>query len=1122
MKIYYSNISILTINLLVVFGFMLFSSFDLMSQEKQISKGLEHFEMNEYALAIPHFEEAIELDARSYQANKLLGNCYRKLKNYEKAEMYFAELVKMPEVSAEDYLYYGQVLLANNKLNEAEKYFEKFAELGENQFLGELMLLSIQKQKQWADLPKHYKIDSLIGLNSPASEFSIQFFQDRFYLVSSRGENYYSPESPSWTGDNFLGIFEADTTELFNLEPINLKEVSGSINSFYHDGPIAIDKTENRIAVSRVDNRMKGKNFVNQMKLYLGEFKKGKWKRFTDFPYNSDSYSLGHACFADSGKTLYFSSNMSGGYGKMDLYVSEKVNGEWTVPKNLGEQINTPLDEVFPFYYNEKLYFSSDGHTTYGGLDIFYVEKNEDLYSEPINMKAPINSNRDDFSIYFLNDENGFFASNRMGSQGKDDIFFFKEVRPPDIKLNALFEYNGLPQEGIRVNLLNENDSVVAYTFTDESGKFSFEDLPYDENYLIQLDAEDNSIVEDGRLFIVDEKGDKLQLLYALKSGSYKYRSLPFEEIVELNHLLAEDESKLLGVSNNINGTIYKKLPGDFKDSVMVYLLNDNGEVIDSVWSDKNGNFSFEELPADANYLIKVNSEDPGLQLATYNDENRMNQNVSSSNGIFELKNMKDASKSTFSATNQGYTTLIARLVHQGEPVKHQWIKIYNKDKELLASVLTNALGEFQFNELQFDDTYLIELPELDTKTLYESVIYVLNEKGDALYLLNQLKNGDFEFNSLPFDEYSKMQLIEQAYVPMIVKLVGQLYEKLPGDFENQEPTLVYAIDESGTVIDSAWTDARGKFTFQKLKADETYTFKMKDESNNLNMAILDKNDLIVEKTTLNEDGEFEYQMLTYQVAQFDKLEVEDPELIELDNKLRGQVFKKLPGDYGDSLKVYIYDDEGSLIATTYTDSNGKFEFSKLDFDGNYFFEVEGADDSFQLVTLDENNNVLHRTIRNKFGQFTYSRLKQVKHKVKLIDTEDKELIVFLADEDSFANNDVKTINVNYRFDSYRLEKSELHKLDEFLKEVSQSNQKIKITSHTDIRGSKAYNIELSRKRSQFVFNYLVKKGINKSKIKSDYKGELLPLIDCEKRDCTEVDHRMNRRTEVKLLQEKN
>ena len=148
MKIYYSNISILTISLLAVFGFTLFSSFDLMSQEKQISKGLEHFEMNEYALAVPHFEEAIKLDARSYQANKLLGNCYRKLKNYEKAEMYFAELVKMPEVSAEDYLYYGQVLLANNKLNEAEKYFEKFAELGENQFLGELMLLSIQKQKQ--------------------------------------------------------------------------------------------------------------------------------------------------------------------------------------------------------------------------------------------------------------------------------------------------------------------------------------------------------------------------------------------------------------------------------------------------------------------------------------------------------------------------------------------------------------------------------------------------------------------------------------------------------------------------------------------------------------------------------------------------------------------------------------------------------------------------------------------------------------------------------------------------------------------------------------------------------------------------------------------------------------
>ncbi|MBD3660854.1 MAG: PD40 domain-containing protein, partial [Arenibacter algicola] len=392
-----------------------------------------------------------------------------------------------------------------------------------------------------------------------------------------------------------------------------------------------------------------------------GEYKKGKWRNFSSFPFNNDDYSIGQATFADSGQTLYFSSDMPGGYGGMDVYGSFLNNGIWSMPKNLGSEVNTPLNEVSPFYFNKRLYFSSDGHTNSGGLDIFQAEIKYGQWTNPRNLLNPINSSGDDFSFYLKDKKSGFFASNREGVKGEDDIFYFEKRPQENVKLHALFEYKGLPQENIKATLVNSEGTTLEVAYSDSQGAFTFNNLPYNEDYLIKLDAEDQAVLQEGRFFIVDESGNK-QMLLEQRNGGYNFKSLPADDLKEMNRLMAIDNNSIQEVDEFVQGSFYKKLPGDLNTKMIVYALNEDGEVIDSAYTEENGNFSFTTLPADENYLFKLKEEEPELMLALVNQEGRMVQNLSAEEGFYKLSQTVDASKNVELARNTGSTTLIAKL----------------------------------------------------------------------------------------------------------------------------------------------------------------------------------------------------------------------------------------------------------------------------------------------------------------------------------------------------------------------------------------------------------------------------------------------------------------------------
>jgi outer membrane protein OmpA-like peptidoglycan-associated protein len=195
---------------------------------------------------------------------------------------------------------------------------------------------------------------------------------------------------------------------------------------------------DNRRMIGKV---MTSEDKVVKLKLYIAEVGDGEWKEEREFKYNSDEYSVGHPALGTGDSLLYFVSDMPGGFGGTDIYVCERAGGDWLAPKNLGPEINTEGDEMFPWVNEEGvLYFSSDGHGGLGGLDVFRVKSEGGSWVRLKNLGSPINSPQDDFGLIRDREDKsrGYFTSDRTGGQGSDDIYSFKD--------------NGIDLEGIVVD----------------------------------------------------------------------------------------------------------------------------------------------------------------------------------------------------------------------------------------------------------------------------------------------------------------------------------------------------------------------------------------------------------------------------------------------------------------------------------------------------------------------------------------------------------------------------------------------------------------------------------------------------------------------------------------------
>lgn len=588
------------------------------------SKADRLFEGGFYADAIPSYKRIIKKDSSNTSAIENIAYCYKKLNDYENAERYYLLACQRNPTKAENFLNYGQVLKQRGKLAQAKGAFETYLKSNPSSLIGKLMLQSCGDIESWKIDPDRFIVKPLKDLNFSGAEFNPIPYKNGLIFITDRAIDHVTESEAGWNHTPYLSVFFAPFKDGDSLAFDKAKRFDNVFNSDYHDGPLVISNDGSKAYFTRVEHLSSKNETINQMKLLeVTLTNKGADKNtLKELPFNTSDYSVGHPAISDDGSILVFASNKANGVGKMDLYESRFINHDWTTPKLLDSTINTPGNEVFPYFHDDYLYFSSDGHPGYGGLDLYRVNyKNREKLE---NLRAPLNSNADDFSVSYKNNLTGYFSSNRLGGTGGDDIYFFRELPYTEdtLELTGIFEYNSLPIEGANLELVDAGTGEVISTIaTGPNGTFRFQKLSGDKNYLIRLNEDETNeeLYNYGELYLTNKAGAKVMLIERVKSGEFSFKPLHADDLALMPILEEENENDNL-LTITVFGQVYHKLPGDYSAGLKVHLVNDEGVIIATVYTDSLGKFHFEKLSPDEKYLFQLGEDDEVHLIIT--DEN--------------------------------------------------------------------------------------------------------------------------------------------------------------------------------------------------------------------------------------------------------------------------------------------------------------------------------------------------------------------------------------------------------------------------------------------------------------------------------------------------------------------
>lgn len=457
-----------------------------------LEKGDKAFDEMIYDEALFFFESANDVQPNDASITRRIGKVYRRIGLPAAAAEWYKKTLDLGSTEANDMLNYAEILKSLGQYDEAIKWYGKYKQK-----------VPTDKRAISHTLDPEYHLDLFadtlkytskkLKINNPDPVIGICAYEDKKLLISAVDLELNIQKNDQMQLISYLDIYEVVVGEDFELS--NPKKLSSTINTKYHDGPMCYSFDGRSLLITR-NNIKKNKGVIDQTgsvntKIYEAKLtNSGNWMNAVELPFNNDDFSNAHPTITRDGSELYFASNRPGGYGGMDLYLVKKEGAVWGQPINLGPNVNTEGNEMFPFISNiGTLYFASDGHAGLGGLDIFFSEKNQkDEWMIPLNMGVPLNGPQDDFSIYYddTNDQ-GYFCSNRSG-QGNDDIYFFqfKTLQEMTLNGNISLEDSLVTMEGETVLIETVGSGVISETKIDSKGNFKYVAKP-GEQIIVRL-----------------------------------------------------------------------------------------------------------------------------------------------------------------------------------------------------------------------------------------------------------------------------------------------------------------------------------------------------------------------------------------------------------------------------------------------------------------------------------------------------------------------------------------------------------------------------------------------------------------------------------------------------------
>ncbi|MDP2541620.1 flagellar motor protein MotB [Tenacibaculum discolor] len=444
--------------------------------------------------------KVVEKNYGSAEIYRKLGNTYYFNSNYSKAAKWYYNLIdRFPnEALTVDYFRAAQCLKSINQPEEAEKLMEIYRFKGGK-------ITSLDSYKNVADTlfkkgvhDKLFEIEK-IPVNTEYSDFGPAFYGDNIVFASSRKNPSLSKEQTDelagWDEQPFLNLYQVSLDKDMNFGKV--KAFNKNVNSPYHESTAVFTKDGNTMYFTR-NNYLNGKkkrdrDHVVRLKIYKATRNGNSWENTQELPFNSDNYSVGHPTLSPDEDRLYFSSDMPGSLGMSDIWYV-KILGEdiYTSPVNLGNKINTAERETFPFVSDENnLYFSSDGHSGMGGLDIFVTKLEENSHGEVSTFGEPINSPKDDFGFIIKEDRIGYFTSNRDGKEGSksDDIYQIWERCEITIQGPVMDKNTGKLIPNAEVTLIDSNNKEVKTVTVGNDATFTFL-LDCQEQYTLRAKKE--------------------------------------------------------------------------------------------------------------------------------------------------------------------------------------------------------------------------------------------------------------------------------------------------------------------------------------------------------------------------------------------------------------------------------------------------------------------------------------------------------------------------------------------------------------------------------------------------------------------------------------------------------
>ena len=484
---------------IVLLSFLIALPSLLFAQRNPAKSADEAFSKQQYSLAIDKYKKAYsKVKKNKEEKNRItaqLAECYRLTGNYKRASASYKRLIRndWDKRNPEILLHYANMLKINGEYAAAIEQYNSYAERAPEDPRGRRGAETTALIEEWIENPSKYEITNIKKINSREADFAPAYTTDNYneIVFTSTREGATGKETDNWTDQNFSDLFVAKIDRKGEWSEPVLFDATEKINTKSNEGAAVFNSKFNTIYYTKCPN---DEQKESGCQIYKARRTGRSWgePEMVEIASIDTMSTIGQPTISEGELVIYFSANRRSGMGGKDIWVAyrDSKSDGFGRPMNLGEIINTPGDEMFPFLRNDTtLFFASDGHGGMGGLDIFVTTIDTGgNWGPPKNLKYPMNSTFDDFGIVFHpEDEYGFFSSNRKGTRGQEDVWYF--IEPPlEFTLSGTIKDDRtlMSMSDVSVQLVGSSGLSVT-TRTNDEGFYNFGKSQLETNTMYEI-----------------------------------------------------------------------------------------------------------------------------------------------------------------------------------------------------------------------------------------------------------------------------------------------------------------------------------------------------------------------------------------------------------------------------------------------------------------------------------------------------------------------------------------------------------------------------------------------------------------------------------------------------------